>query len=104
MTDKQKKSRRRFMADVLFLGGGLTAAALLAKTKLMDSGLGNPPVTAGVMCPPEDLHPTPQATPTPEDCAPMPGELMPAQPPEDLKNAEGNFIIPEADPTPKENP
>ena len=38
MSEKAPKTRRRFLADLLFLGGGVTAASLLARSTLLDSG------------------------------------------------------------------
>ena len=61
----ERKSRRRFLADLLFLGGGLTAASLVAGTVLRESSstvvepalfsdpphppLSNEPIAAGEM-------------------------------------------------------
>lgn len=67
-----KRSRRRFLADLLFVGGGLSAAALLAKSKFGGEALPPEPVTAGAVAPP--LPEQPQEHP------PMPGEPMPVQP------------------------
>lgn len=100
MTESEKeqtRSRRRFLADVLFIGGGLSAAAILAKTQIFDKKKKQcPPDTAGDMVAPE---PPPQAPPHPTGAAPvheiptetvpstqatpeqppMPGEPMPVQ-------------------------
>lgn len=75
MTEQQqrKKSRRRFLADLLFLGGGVTAAGLIAKTQFFDPN----PVAAGEMVAPEATH----------NC-------------EDpvLGNVKGEFVLPEESP------
>jgi hypothetical protein len=88
---KQGKSRRRFLADLLFLGGSVTAASLLARSTLLESGQDpttNPvpepqkpiarppdePVAAGEMVMPEgdfveqkvDCEPTPQVCEEPQ--------------------------------------
>ena len=97
MTESEKdqtRSRRRFLADVLFIGGGLSAAAILAKTQIFDKQKKQcPPDIAGDMIPPEPPppHPTgaaplreipaetiPSTGATPEQ-PPMPGEPMPVQ-------------------------
>lgn len=91
---KNKKTRRRFLADMLFLGGGVTAAALLAKTRFAGPGE-IPPDVAGAMEMPSDLNPTPCSTPG--ENPPMPGEPMPPQ----IKGEsappayDGDFEIPE---------
>ena len=65
MSHEQKKSRRRFLADMLFLGGGLTAAGVLARSQLM-VGEGEPgPQTVGAMEMPE-AQPTCASTPRAE--------------------------------------
>jgi hypothetical protein len=67
----QGKSRRRFLADMLFLGGGLTAAGLLAKARLLDAPEAEPPV-AGAMAaapppsPDSTVSPAPECSLTPE--------------------------------------
>lgn len=96
MTEPEKestRSRRRFLADVLFIGGGLSAAAILAKTQIFDKKKKQcPPDIAGDMIPPEppphptgaapvreipaEQLPTPQASP---QQPPMPGEPVPTQ-------------------------
>lgn len=58
-----KKSRRRFLADMLFLGGGVTAAALIG-----NSFRGDPPPEPAVTGP----GPQPATTPGPSDIPPQP--------------------------------
>lgn len=71
------KSRRRFLADLLFLGGAAGAAAFLAKSQL-----GEP-------------TPAPAVSPTPTDCK-LPAELSPppgsapVPPPQEA----GNMVVP----------
>ena len=87
MTDemKQKKSRRRFLADMLFIGGGVTAAALLAKSQLLDSpDPSRPPDIAGAMVAPQ-TDSTPKVCETPR--APLPGEPVPP-------DVDGDFALP----------
>jgi hypothetical protein len=67
MSEKPGKSRRRFLADLLFLGGGITAASLLAKSTLLN-----------------DQTPNPDPTPTP------PQVIQHEEP-----MADGNFVMPE---------
>lgn len=62
------KSRRRFLADMLFLGGGATAAALLAKSWSGES-------------PKPDASPTPKVTPKKAEPidhpdGPYPGQMV----------------------------
>ena len=83
MSSESGKSRRRFLADMLFLGGGVTAAALLAKTQLStpDPAPTTPPDVAGeVVCPeqpvPAGAVPAPDLSPKPEA---LPGEFVPPQ-------------------------
>lgn len=38
MSEQPPKTRRRFLADLLFLGGSVTAASILAKSTLFESG------------------------------------------------------------------
>lgn len=107
MTDpaQPRKSRRRFLADLLFVGGGLSAAALLAKSQL-----GSPP----------DVTPAPTSTPAPactksvelppdvagemvvpeppiskgEAVAPQPEGRMVTPPPEELPAIDGDYVAP----------
>ncbi len=78
MNEPNRKSRRRFLADMLFLGGGLSAAALLSGSDLgCSTREETPPPTAGaVMLAPSP--PSPAASPTPPPQAA--GELI-APPP-----------------------
>lgn len=83
MTDevKNKRSRRRFLADMLFVGGGLTAAALLARTQLGEKKITtqHPPDVAGA------VEPT-QVCETPN--VPLPGEPVPP-------DIEGDYAVPD---------
>ena len=88
MTDemRNKKSRRRFLADMLFIGGGVTAAALLAKSQLLEStGPSHSPEIAGAMVAPQ-TDSTPKICETPR--APLPGEPLPP-------DVDGDFALPE---------
>jgi hypothetical protein len=79
---KPGKSRRRFLADLLFLGGGVTAASLLAKSTLFQGSSTNPaPV----------LTPEPLLTPEiPKPNHPEPGMMALPQEPQ----VDGEFEIP----------
>lgn len=88
MTEKkQQRTRRRFLADLLFVGGGVTAASLVAKNALWDSNPG--PVAAGEMAMPQELAATPCPLPTPET-PPMPGAPVPIE-------TKGDFSAPQPD-------
>ena len=70
-----KKSRRRFLADMLFVGGGLTAAAILAKTQFLPDLPTPEPAIAGEMVAPAPAgspHPliVEKSTPTPVEPSP----------------------------------
>lgn len=85
------KSRRRFMADLLFLGGGLTAAAVLAKTHLGIGDLLEPePDVAGLM---EMPLPAPEKTPNNEGSKYQPGSPI-----------DGDYALPEGRETSKDCP
>lgn len=89
MSDPEKghtKSRRRFLADMLFLGGGITAAAVLAKT------VGGGEV-AGQNAPPA-------ATPTPKSCDMVPDGDM-ALPTEPVEPAVKGLVAPQKVDPPK---
>jgi len=92
MTEQQKnkRTRRRFLADMLFLGGGVTAAAMLAKTQLAPTP--PEPVAVGAMEVPVELRtsPTPNPAQSPECPPAMKGEPMPVE-------VEGEFALPEAE-------
>ena len=77
--EKEKKSRRRFLADMLFVGGGLTAAAVLAKSELLERLDPTPPAVAGEMVAPQAIDGTPTlcATPQVEVCATPKAEATP---------------------------
>ena len=62
-----RKTRRRFLADMLFLGGGLTAAGVLAKSQFLEAKPTPEPVAAGA---------TPMSTPAPS-CTKAPLEIPP---------------------------
>lgn len=62
---EDRKKRRQFLADMLFAGGGLAAAALLAKNYA-------PQPTVAQATPTPSA--TPSSCPTPE--GPYPGEMM----------------------------
>lgn len=72
MSGPERKTRRRFLADALFLGGGLSAAAFLAGTDLgCDIASDPPPAIAGEMVAPPPPEPpvmglvaAPRAKPT----------------------------------------
>ena len=89
MTDSEKrqtKSRRRFLADMLFLGGGITAAAVLARTVGGSDPTGQP-VPA-------------EATPTPKSCDVIPnGDL--ALPTEPVEPAVKGLVAPQKIDPPK---
>lgn len=107
---ESKKSRRRFLADMLFVGGGLSAAALLAKSQLGPPAPTHPPDIAGAVAVPDSLDRHP----------PMPGEPAPVQSPTPVKTCEpaiegeveppaldGAVVMPEnieAPPPPKHSP
>lgn len=72
-----KKSRRRFLADMLFLGGGLTAAAAIAENQdamveLVTELLNPVSTTQGVVVLPDRPAPPCKTTPTPSPAAPTP--------------------------------
>ena len=82
---KQGKSRRRFLADLLFLGGSVTAASLLAKSTLFEDG--------------GQTTPTPEPMSTPLE----PVELPDTPNPGEMVMPEGDFVEPkiECEPTPE---
>lgn len=84
---KQGKSRRRFLADLLFLGGGVTAASLLAKSTLFDGG-GQTNSTPEPITNPKE----PVVAPSPD--TPNPGQMV---------LPDGDYVEPkvECEPTPK---
>jgi hypothetical protein len=84
------KTRRRFLADLLFLGGGLTAAGLLARAQF---GQPEPePQIAGKVAAPPGPGPTPDPVPR------SPGEMVapPPSSPEIPPGAAGGMEIPQA--------
>lgn len=107
MTDqpKPRRTRRRFLADMLFLGGGLTATALLAKTQIAgatpkgkptpattpqtaSTPVENPPDIAGEMVAPEAPNPAG-------------GRRAPVNKPECPPDIDGDVALPEAEPSPR---
>lgn len=68
-TLSDKRSRRRFLADLLFLGGGLTAAGLLARSQLATPE--PEPVPAGSVPVPVPASPTPEPVPVPAGAVPV---------------------------------
>lgn len=87
------KTRRRFLADMLFLGGGLTAAGLLAQTRLGASELPEPsstPARENLPVPGEMVAPPPQeATEVPEQSPGVAGGMdMPMPTPDCVKTPE----------------
>ena len=111
MTDQPKtqRSRRRFLADMLFLGGGLTATALIAKTQFPGAtpSDGKTPTVAST--------PEPACTPVenppelageviaPEAPNPAGGRRAPTQT-EHPPDIEGDFVQPQAQPSPPPRP
>ncbi len=79
---QEKIRRRRFLADLLFAGGALSAAALLAQSTRHQAA---PAATPSPASTPEALA-TPAASPS--DC-PLPGEPMPPEP-----HVEGDVAAP----------
>lgn len=99
--EKEKKSRRRFLADMLFVGGGLTAAAVLAKSQLLERLDPTPPAVAGEMVVPQAIDGTPTrcATPKVEVCVtpkaeatPQTQALAPKRWPEKLRDPMQNQV------------
>lgn len=101
-----KKSRRRFLADMLFLGGGLTAAGLLAKAQMAPEV--EPQIAGKVAAPVKNCPPTPSG--------PVPGEAVAVQaheprpepsvaPPTPDPGAAGDAVLPgpmlEVEPNPR---
>ena len=81
---KPGKSRRRFLADMLFLGGSVTAASLLAKTALFHEK--TPPPSPG-------RSPAPAVLPEPEK---TPEALIPNHPtPGKVALPEGDYVEPQ---------
>ncbi len=66
---EERKKRRQFLADMLFAGGGLAAAALLAKNFAQE-----PVVAQATPTPTPSPAATPSNCPTPE--GPYPGEML----------------------------
>ncbi len=79
--DTTPRSRRRFLADLLFLGGGLSAVALLAQSGATDPARGGP---------------TPNSPPDSPNRPVAPGEMI-APPPEN-PSIDGDVAMPEATP------
>jgi hypothetical protein len=94
---EQRKTRRRFIADMLFLGGGLTAAGLLAKSQFLDPESAAP-VVAGKMSMPPASSATPMSTPVPS-CTKAPDAPLEIPP-----EVEGNMKLPPPDKVPEPSP
>lgn len=76
---EDKIKRRRFLADILFAGGALSAAALLARAAIPQKP--DPQPAGAVVCP------SPVATPQ------LGGEPSPPQP--DPASIRGDFKVPQ---------
>jgi hypothetical protein len=74
--DHTPKTRRRFLADLLFLGGGVTAAAILAKSFVPD----------------DQPKPSPKAADSIQKAASAPA---PVKQPD--SSFDGNYVSPECD-------
>ena len=106
-----KKSRRRFLADMLFLGGGLTAAGLLAKTQIATEpdvqASPSPQSPGNVALPDKQCPPTPDTVTT---CPPTPQVQSPgaavAPPPKNElpPGAQGEYMAPTPVAPPKLDP
>lgn len=84
MSEKQR-TRRKFLADLLFLGGAAGAVAFLAEARQDSPQPAQTPQPAGTPAPPEECKvPEPEQPP-----GPPPGSVPP--PPQE----EGNFVQPE---------
>lgn len=91
--EKSKKTRRRFLADMLFLGGGISAAGLLAQSQIFDRGDAQPHAV-GEMVMPEDVKATPcDLPPDSKVDPPMPGASVPPM-------VDGDYAVP----SPPESP
>ena len=103
---KDKLQRRKFLADVLFAGGGLTAAALLAKMATSEGGTGcDPGGVPGLVAHPDPD--TPDGTATPSHCGPgkLDGDVQAPEPqlggkPMPPQRLEGDFEAPVHDQKP----
>lgn len=98
---QEKMNRRRFLADLLFAGGAISAAALLAQSSRKQAGNPNPspppppepPVEdvklGGAVCPPQEQPSPPPPPPQPHPAgAPMPPRV------------KGDVAVPAPSPTP----
>ena len=83
---KNKRTRRRFLADMLFLGGGISAAGLLAQSQIFDGDEAHPQVM-GEMVMPDDIKATPCEVPPDQADAPLPGSPLPPK-------LEGDYAAP----------
>ena len=101
MTEQQKnkRTRRRFLADMLFLGGGVTAAALIARSQLGSQPV-EPQVAGDMEVPIADATPCPAPTQTPDCPPPMPGEPVMVPPPVEDPNIAGEVMMPPPENTP----
>jgi hypothetical protein len=105
---KSGKSRRRFLADLLFLGGGVTAASLLAKSALLQGQPDQPkpvvkpePVVIDEPVVPAQPMPGSVALPEGDYIEPKPEEIKeviqepPAQKEECPPQIQGRMKVPE---------
>lgn len=100
---QEKMNRRRFLADLLFAGGAISAAALLAQSSRKQAGNPNPsppppppepPIEdvklGGAVCPPQEQPSPPPPPPQPHPAgAPMPPRV------------KGDVAVPAPSPTPR---
>lgn len=114
---ESRKSRRRFLADMLFLGGGLTAAGLLARSQLLDKEAPTTDPTPAFTSEPQETScpvstPSPDSTPCPVETCPPPmtgvAKPPPSLPPQEpvIKGKVAAPRIPVQSPkiTPAQNP
>lgn len=85
MSEKQR-TRRKFLADLLFLGGAAGAVAFLAQAQ----GQSDPPQPAQTPQPVQTRAPVEECKKVPEQPPGPPPGSMPAPPPE-----QGNFVQPQ---------
>ena len=103
MSEQKGKTRRRFLADILFLGGGLTAAAFLAENFRTPAGTDPTPASAATPTPER----TPVTPPEPQGKVPVPdGDYVQAPPAEPTPPpaVKGEMKPPQAAQTPQSCP
>ena len=72
MTERKRKTtRRRFLADPLFLGGGVSAASLLAKSQPPPDGRELPPEVLKAETTPSEFNPEKPVSPPGESTEPQ---------------------------------